>query len=157
MNRQQALAVIWQRLLIILLGMLAIITLIVNFGGHFRVGPLVFLIGNVGGYVSAQRSLASLTDNEVIGLASSWLGLIVPPLVGGILGLVLYILFLSKLIAGDVFPTFVPDANAPRDFSALINQHAEDMKDYAKLCFWAFVAGFNQNYAVDLINAVRNK
>jgi hypothetical protein len=155
MNRQQALAVIWQRLLIILLGMLAIITLIVNFGGNFRVGPLVFLIGNVGGYVSAQRSLASLTDNEVIGLASSWLGLIVPPLVGGILGLVL--LFLSKLIAGDVFPTFVPDANAPRDFSALINQHAEDMKDYAKLCFWAFVAGFNQNYAVDLINAVRNK
>jgi hypothetical protein len=155
MNRQQALAVIWQRLLIILLGMLAIITLIVNFGGNFRVGPLVFLIGNVGGYVSAQRSLASLTDNEVIGLASSWLGLIVPPLVGGILGLVL--LFLSKLIAGDVFPTFVPDANAPRDFSALINQHAEDMKDHAKLCFWAFVAGFNQNYAVDLINAVRNK
>jgi hypothetical protein len=115
-----------------------------------QVGPL-----QRGRIISAQRSLASLTDNEVIGLASSWLGLIVPPLVGGILGLVL--LFLSKLIAGDVFPTFVPDANAPRDFSALINQHAEDMKDYAKLCFWAFVAGFNQNYAVDLINAVRNK
>jgi len=97
MNRQQALAVIWKRLLIVLLGMLVIITLIILFGPTFKVGPLVFLIGNVGGYVSAQRSLASLTDNEVIGLASSWHGLIVPPLVGGILSLVLYVLLSQNL------------------------------------------------------------
>src|SRR5262249_50266493 len=133
MNRQQALAVIWKRLLIVLLGMLVIITLIILFGPTFKVGPRVFLIGNVGGYVSAQRSLASLTDNEVIGLASSWHGLIVPPLVGGILSLVLYVLFISKLIGGDVFPSFESDANARQDFSALIYQHAKGgLEDYAK-------------------------
>jgi hypothetical protein len=137
--------------------MLVTIILIVFFGENFRVGPLVFLVGNVGGYVSAQRSLAKLKDSEVIGLASSWFGLIVPPLVGGILSLVLYILFLSKLIEGDVFPKFVVDAGAPQDFRALIGQHAESMSAYAKLFFWAFLAGYNQNYAVDLINAVRSK
>jgi hypothetical protein len=70
---------------------------------------------------------------------------------------VLYVLFISKLIGGEVFPHFEPDADARQDFSALIHQHADHMEQYAKLCFWAFVARFNQNYAIDLINAVRNK
>jgi hypothetical protein len=77
---------------------------------------------------------------------------------GETLSLVLYVLFISKLIGGNVFPSFEPDGDARQDFSALIHQHAAGgLKDYAKLCFWAFLAGFNQNYAVDLINAVRNK
>jgi hypothetical protein len=157
MTRQDALVIIWRRLLIILVVVLAICAAVTFYGGNERVTSLVFLLGNVGGYVSAHRSLASMTDDEVINFSGSWLGLVVPPLVGGILGIVLYILFLSNLIGGDVFPKFEADKNAPIGFEALFYQHAVDMPAYAKLFFWAFIAGFNQNYVVDLINSVRSK
>lgn len=34
-------------------------------------------------------------------------------------------------------------------------QHAKGHTDYGKLLFWSFVAGFNQNYVVDLIETMK--
>jgi len=126
-------------------------------GGPGRVGVLVFLIGNIGGYVSVHRGLAELSDAEIVELSASWWGIVAPPFIGGVLALALYLLFLSNILAGDLFPRFIPDKLAAKGVESLADQHAVGMADYAKLLFWSFVAGFNQKYVVDIINSVKGK
>ncbi|MCD4674935.1 MAG: hypothetical protein K8S18_02935 [Desulfobacula sp.] len=83
--------------------------------------------------------------------------IIVPSLVGGILAIILYLLFLSGIVAGDLFPVFIPDEDVRTGFDSIFDQHAKEMKDYAKILFWSFVAGFNQKYVVDIINSITSK
>jgi hypothetical protein len=159
MPRQQSLNHIWKRLLIIFLVLGAVAIGLATFGGNARVPALVFLFGNVGAYVSIHRSLGILTDDEISGLADSWLGLIVPSFVGGILAFIIYLLFLSNIISGELFPFFEPDSGAAtkESFDMIWSQHAKGVPDYAKLLFWSFVAGFNQKYAVDIIESIKTK
>lgn len=159
MTRQLALNQIWSRLMIIFLALGLLSIMIAYFGAGTRVPALVFLFGNIGAYVGVHRSLATLQDSEINGLADSWLGLIVPSFVGGILAFVIYLLFLSNIISGDLFPHFTADQNAPAQpsFDILAYQHADTAADYAKLMFWSFLAGFNQKYAVDIIDSIRAK
>jgi hypothetical protein len=120
-------------------------------------GFLVFIAGNVGGYVSLQRSLNDLSDADAIAMSRKWWPIIVPPLVGGILALVLYLVFLGQLIGGDLVPKFDADlqAGAEKGISVLLEHHALQLSDYAKLLFWSFIAGFNQRYVVDIINSIK--
>ena len=156
MTRQQALNEIWKRLILVLCMSMVVCAVIFFFGGTGRVGTLVFLIGNIGGYVSVHRGLASLNDTELVGLADSWFAIVVPPFVGGVLALALYLLFLSNILAGDLFPRFVPDGSGRGGLQSLVAQDGE-LNDYAKLFFWSFVAGFNQKYVVDIIESVKAK
>jgi hypothetical protein len=157
MTRQQALNKIWKRLLIVLCATLAACVAVFYGHVHPRVGILVFLIGNLGGYVSVHRGLGDLKDAEVVELSASWWAIIVPPFVGGVLALVMYFLFLSEIVRSGLFPTFEPKADARPAVESILDQQAKTMQDYAKLFFWSFVAGFNQKYVVDIINSVKAK
>jgi len=157
MTRQQALRVLWQRLLGMLVLIIGLSLIILAIGGATRVGALVFLIGNIGGYVGVHRSLSELSDQDIAELSQSWWSIVAPSFVGGVLALVLYLLFMSNILGGDVFPKFAADANAPIGIEAILAQHADGMPSYAKLLFWSFVAGFNQKYVVDIINSIRTK
>lgn len=159
MTRQQALNQIWKKLLLIFM-FLGVVTVSVAYvGAGTRVPVLVFLFGNIGAYVGMHRNLVDLSDAELAGLAESWLGMVVPSFVGGILAFVIYLLFLSKIISGELFPVFVQDSLSPstEDFEIIWNQHGQAVPDYAKLLFWSFVAGFNQKYVVDIIESVKGK
>ena len=148
MTRQEALQKLWQRLFLVLAAMLSLAIGVLAIGGDSRTGVLIFLLGNIGGYVGVHKSLADLKDDEVIQLSASWWAILAPSLVGGILAEILYILFLSNLVAGDIFPKFKPDNTAQEGLGSLMAQHAVDMPAYAKLFFWAFLAGFNQKYEI---------
>ena len=159
MTRQEALRVLWKRLLAMLSLLLAICAGTL-WGGTdtANTGVLVFVIGNVGGYVGMHRSLGELKDEELTEMAQSWWSIVAPSVIGGVLALVLYILFVSGILAGDLFPKFAPDTLSAQDkVSAILTQHAEGMSAYAKLFFWSFVGGFNQKYVVDIINSVKKK
>jgi hypothetical protein len=158
MSRQQALNEIWKRLLLVLCASMgASVAVFFFYSGAGRIGILVFLIGNIGGYVSVHRGLAELKDAEVVELVASWWAIIAPPFIGGVLALALYLLFLSNILAGDLFPRFEPFANAPQGLETLVAHRAVALADYAKLLFWSFVAGFNQKYVVDIIESVKTK
>jgi hypothetical protein len=181
MTRQHALNKIWRRLFVVLCASL-IGCAAVFYGEYFgevhgHTAILVFLIGNVGGYVSVHRGLGELNDAEIVELSSSWWAIVVPSFVGGVLALAMYFLFLSNILAGELFPKFEPHNSVVREgllnvdeqlFScrsakahegvlSLVDQSAKTMADYAKLFFWSFVAGFNQKYVVDIINSVKTK
>ena len=162
MNRQEALAIIWRKLLIIFVILLGLSVAISFKPGLFTVPQLVFIFGNIGGYVGVHRNLNNLSDVEVGQLSASWLGLVLPSFIGGILACLLYLLFISGIISGQLFPRIVADVveagmKKPSSFAVIFHQHADGAPEYAKLLFWSFVAGFNQKYVVDIIESIKNR
>lgn len=157
MTRQEALNIIWKRLFIVLFTFLVVCVLVFIIDVRGQIGMLVFLIGNIGGYISVHRGLTGLSDDEVVGLSSSWWSIIVPSFVGGVLALVLYVLFLSNILSGDLFPKWGPCDDSSKGLKCFLTTYADGMASYAKLFFWSFIAGFNQKYVVDIINSVKGK
>jgi hypothetical protein len=79
-------------------------------------------------------------------------------MVGGILALLLYMLFLSKLVSSPLFPTFVLDSDVDggitwQNFLVISHVHG-DFDAYGKLAFWSFIAGFSERFVVDVFNRV---
>ena len=129
--------------------------------GRFISAPVAaFVAGLVGGFVGLQRRLKGMSDEDLTLLANSWVYACLSPLVGGILAVVLYVLFVSTLVSGDLFPRFVPDAElnvaATKSFAAVFAVHGEAV-DYAKLLFWAFVAGFSERFVTDIVSKFEGK
>ena len=117
-------------------------------GGVINAPIAAFAAGIVGGFVGLQRRLKSMSDDDLALLANSWVFVCLSPLVGGILAVVLYVLFVSTLVSGDLFPKFVSDIRnlspeSPKGFSEIFAVHGESV-DYAKMMFWSFVAGFSE-------------
>ena len=123
---------------------------------------IVLGLGALGAFVSLQRRLKSLGEDDLWLLSESWVYALLIPLVGGILASVLYCLFLSGLVTGELFPGFcgpsqgsnaagADKTNAGAGFSTLFSCHANGPRDYAKLMFWSFLAGFSEKFVVDII------
>ena len=114
---------------------------------------LVFASGVIGGFVGLQRRLKDLTLFDLELIAASWVYTGLSPLVGGVLAFLLFILFLSGLLSGDLFPVFLPDSNSSSEsFLSIFEQHGEGHKEYAKLIFWSFIAGFSEHFVTDVIS-----
>ncbi|MEJ8846989.1 hypothetical protein [Variovorax rhizosphaerae] len=115
-----------------------------------------FAVGVVGGFVGLQRRLKTMSADDLTLLANSWVYVCLSPLVGGILAIVLYVLFLSTLVSGDLFPKFVPDASDDRKgFSNIFAVHGTGV-DYAKMLFWSFIAGFSERFVTDIVSKFEN-
>lgn len=115
---------------------------------------VVIMSGLIGGFVGLQRRLKELTVADLELIAASWVYTCLSPLVGGILALLLYILFLSGLLSGDLFPHFIADEKVEKitGFASIFQQHGSDYKEYAKLIFWCFIAGFSERFVTDVIS-----
>jgi hypothetical protein len=59
--------------------------------------------GFIGGFVGLQRRLKDLTPEDLQLISHSMVYTCLSPLVGGVLALLLYILFLSGLLSGDLW------------------------------------------------------
>ena len=97
-----------------------------------------------------------MTADDLMLLANSWVYVWISPIVGGVLAVVLYVLLISTLVSGDLFPTFVPSKVAPcptdrKGFSIIFCVHGESAV-YAKMIFWSFVAGFSERFVTDIIS-----
>lgn len=114
---------------------------------------LIAVCGFIGGFIGIQRRLKSLTLGDLELLSSSWVYTILAPLVGGVLAIVLYILFLSGLLSGGLFPDFDPEKSHDLTFGfqKIMMQQALTYQDYAKLLFWSFVAGYSERFVTDVI------
>ena len=112
-----------------------------------------FAAGMIGGFVGLQRRLKGMSEDDLVLLANSWVYVCLSPLVGGILAVVLYVLFISTLVSGELFPRFVADAEGSgnADFSAIFAVHGGAV-DYAKMMFWSFVAGFSERFVTDIVS-----
>ncbi len=100
---------------------LSVLVVIAIFGGwlssstdEFITAPMAaFAAGIIGGFVGLQRRLKSMSQDDLELLANSWVYVCLSPLVGGVLAVVLYVLFISELVSGHLFPEFVADCPRP--------------------------------------------
>lgn len=129
---------------------------------------MVMLCGAIGGFISLQRRLKMLPNDDLLLLARSWVYVLLSPLVGGILALLLYFLFLSGLLEGDLFPNFdtiaalnlkngidtsaVVSDTSRTGLTVLFQAQGVEYKDYAKLVFWCFVAGYSESFVTNIIS-----
>lgn len=120
---------------------------------------LSFECGIIGGFVSIQQRLRNINDEELSLLSHSWAMILVIPIYGGIFALVLYVLFISGLIEGELFPQFyVPAFSVPpttQDIAEFLRTtYPSSGADFAKLMFWTFVAGFSERLVPQIISKV---
>ena len=81
------------------------------------------------------------------------------PSAGAVLAGVLYLLFISGLVAGELFPEF-PKNNSTDDatgLARLFGVYSEDPADYAKLLFWSFMSGFSESFVSNIIGRFESK
>ena len=132
-------------------------------GSRITSAPMAcFIVGVIGGFVGFQRRLKKMSADDLTLLANSWVYICLAPLVGGILAVVTYLLFISGLLAGDLFPHFKPDAvlnpAAPKStgLEVIFAIHG-NASDYGKMLFWCFIAGFSERFATDIISRFENQ
>lgn len=118
--------------------------------------------GALGGFVSALRRLYAFqrifpkdfftTRHRIDAYLVVYS--MIPSLVGTIAAVVLYLVFASRLVEGDLFPRFDldtldPEADAFRNFVS--NWKPDGPTEYAKALVWSFIAGFSERFVPDLL------
>ena len=123
---------------------------------------LTFVCGLIGGFVSIQQRLRRIDEEELALLTESWAAILVIPIYGAIFAEVLYVLFLSGLLKGDLFPAFyipkfgdVPTAEMVVSF--LTKTYPSTGPDLAKLMFWTFAAGFSERLVPQIVSRISSK
>lgn len=133
------------------------------FSQRFMLTWAGFLCGIVGGFVSIQQRIKTVSNEELVLLTKSWFQILLIPVFGGIFSLVLYCLFLSEIISGSLFPNFyIPEpTNSNPDTSFIIDVFTKTYpskgQDLAKFLFWSFVAGFSERFVPQVISNVASK
>lgn len=127
---------------------------------------IVLLAGSLGAFFSALLRLYNFQDlpkamvaRELEGLPKGHLIIysLVPAVVGAISATVLYMLFASGLVQGDLFPSFVCKKGeaACKTFGMLIGEWGPDeATDYAKAIVWGFIAGFAERLVPDTLQSL---
>lgn len=133
-----------------------------HFGNRFMMSWFSFQCGIIGGFVSIQQRLKNIEDDELILLSESWATILVIPIYGGIFSLVLYLLFLSGLVKGPLFPEFfMPEFKYPpttENIRQFLNEtYPSSGADFAKFAFWSFVAGFSERFVPQIIGKVTSE
>jgi hypothetical protein len=113
---------------------------------------MTLLVGALGGFVGLQKRLGQLANEDLALLSKSWVYTFLSPLVGGILALLTYVLFISGLLSGDLFPKFVADKDVTADGIEVLFAIQGQAADYAKLIFWCFLSGYSERFATDILS-----
>jgi hypothetical protein len=158
---------------LIVMLVLLIKTRFIGLSDKFVITPIMFVgaAGAIGGCMATlQRILSTPIKDESVDLVFefqksyvSWLFL--PPINGILFATVLFLMFASNLITGELFPAItltlsdqVPDkvpatlTNDALSLKFLKETHPEEVTDYAKLIIWSFVAGYFQWFVPDALS-----
>jgi hypothetical protein len=127
---------------------------------------VVALAGIVGAFFSALTRLhrvdrlpLALMSDTVLGLNGLQLVVysMVPPVVGAIAAVVVYLAFISGIFDSGVFPKLVCKAATKtcNDLVQVLNDYGpEKAADYGKALVWSFFAGFAERLVPDMLQAV---
>jgi hypothetical protein len=162
-SRTRMLLIISRRLLLFaalsLLATSLLFAMTLFWNERLMVSWLAFECGIIGGFVSIQQRLRKIKTDELVLLSQSWATILVIPIYGGIFALVLYVLFLSGLVEGHLFPKFyIPEFSIPpttENVVAFLSEtNPSQGSDMAKLIFWTFIAGFSERFVPQIIQQV---
>jgi hypothetical protein len=129
----------------------------------------IALTGALGGFVSALRRFYNFDPTvdsgpalRIFGRSIGYLLIysLIPPVIGLVGALVIYVMFAGGLMNGPLFPKFAEITdNCPGKAAACLThfQHflndwkPETNADYAKAFIWGFIAGFSERFVPDML------
>ena len=122
-----------------------------------QTAALVILCGVLGGLISMLRRLQDMPSGstpliDTVALNAGQFGIGLAPVYGGIFAMVLYLVFLSRLLDSIIAPTAQAAA-----FPMFNDATPAATADAAKLLVWAFVAGFAEKLVPDVLNRLTAK
>jgi hypothetical protein len=129
---------------------------------------LVILAGMLGALFSAltrlyqvdQASLALISPTvQALGGGYLMMYSFVPPLIGAIAAVVLYLIFVGGLMSGSLFPTLscVDGKSCANVIELMQNYVPAGPQDVGKALVWAFAAGFSERLVPDLLQGLVSK
>lgn len=124
---------------------------------------LVFCAGSVGAVINNYYRLAKLSAEDKVAIEALdgtvfTMQIYVSVLIAGVLGFVIYGLFLSGLLQGDLFPKFKSaDAEFTSIFALLETVTPNQNVDTAKAIVWAFIAGFSERLVPNVLDRLVNQ
>lgn len=164
MNRIENIHILTKRLIIMTAVCVMIFAFIFAlsfyFNQRFMMTWAAFICGIVGGFVSIQQRIPKVLDTELELLTKSWFPILLVPIFGGIFALVLYCVFLSGIVSGNLFPSFYipkPTSAEPDTrfiIEVLTKTYPSTGQDMAKFLFWSFIAGFSERFVPQIITKV---
>lgn len=163
MEKHKMMLIISKRLLIFAAVSLIVTALLFGityyFSNRFMMSWFAFQCGIIGGFVSIQQRLKNIEDEELILLSESWATILVVPIYGGIFSLIFYLIVLSGLVEGSLFPKFyMPKFDLPpttENIKEFFNStYPASGADFAKFAFWSFVSGFSERFVPQIIQKV---
>lgn len=164
MDRIELIHILTKRL--ILMTAVALLAFAVIFGlsyfynQRFMMTWAGFVCGILGGFVSMQQRIRKVSDQELMLLTRSLFQILLVPIFGGLFALVLYSIFLSGIVSGNLFPEFYfpkPPADGPDNqfmIDLFTKTYPATGPDLAKLLFWSFVAGFSERFVPQIVTKV---
>lgn len=123
--------------------------------------PLVVLAGMLGAFFSALTRLykvdeagAALVTPTVRDLGG-YLAMysLIPPIIGAIAAVVLYMAFVGKMMEGGLFPSIscVTDKPCGSLLQLMQNYWPSKPEDYGRALVWSFAAGFSERLVPDVL------
>jgi hypothetical protein len=115
----------------------------------------LFCLGALGGTLNTYFRLRDLPAPLKLSTSDNLLAIqqvYVSPVLAGALAIVMYIFLVGKFIDGPLFPAFQTPEVPNRFIDFLWNSTVVDAASAAKLCFWAFSAGFVEKLVPNILD-----
>lgn len=130
--------------------------------------PLIIGAGILGALFSALTRLynvdhagAALITPTIKALGGGYILMysLVPPLIGAIAAVVLYLVFVAKFLSGGLFPAIscVEGKDCKDVLELMRNYWPTNPDDYGKALVWSFIAGFSERLVPDILQSLVTK
>ena len=168
---RQMLITVLSALILLIILLLVMIFAGAKFGDKTDPAPSIALsvivCGTLGAMFSAATRLytfrdlpAAIVDTATVKLGNFYIFAysLLPILIGAISAAVVYVLFLSGLLKGSLFPAFGCHIASCQTFSDLIWRFGpQTSEDFAKCLIWGFIAGFAERLVPDALQRLAVK
>lgn len=130
-----------------------------NYDNNASLLALVFLAGALGGLLSCFRHFRLIPTKKNGSFEYSYsIQVYLCPLIGGVFGLVAYVIFTTGIIQGDFFPKFNGLDNGHISLKDTFHSTLPvNTKDVAKTLLWTFLAGFSERFVPTILDNVAEK
>ena len=119
---------------------------------------LLFFSGALGGVISTYirvKSLPLMDKEEAVTRMLAVLQIYITPIIAGIFGFLLYLLFASGLLTGALFPEFSGLENPFETAQSMIEQtKVKTNLDGIKALVWSFIAGFSEKMVPNILDKI---